>query len=178
MIRQGCPRWRAVCDPFSMVKTAKKSRQRDQGRLRLPRSAPLNPCFLNSRELMKCRHGHQLAQAIRVRRPCGSRRHAARPGWKVIPETGEPGTPPIKCGGQRYRHVCRCRFHQNLHAKFNRRPLFPVTLVMPEAIRDFYYKTGRQVGMKPAGGISKSKLALHHLVMLKEVLGEQWMNNH
>ena len=53
----------------------------------------------------------------------------------------------------------------------------PVTLVMLEAIREFYYKTGIQIGMKPAGGISKSKLALHYLVMLNEVLGEEWMNN-
>jgi len=54
----------------------------------------------------------------------------------------------------------------------------PVTLVMLEAIRDYYYSTGKMVGMKPAGGISKSKLALHYLVMLNEVLGEAWMNNH
>lgn len=53
----------------------------------------------------------------------------------------------------------------------------PVTLVMLEAIRDYYYETGIQVGMKPAGGISKSKLALHYLVMLNEVLGVHWMNN-
>jgi deoxyribose-phosphate aldolase len=54
----------------------------------------------------------------------------------------------------------------------------PVTLVMLEAIRDFYYKTGKKIGMKPAGGISKSKLALHYLVMVNEILGEDWMNNH
>jgi len=54
----------------------------------------------------------------------------------------------------------------------------PVTLVMLEAIRDYYYSAGKMVGMKPAGGISKSKLALHYLVMLNEVLGEAWMNNH
>ena len=53
----------------------------------------------------------------------------------------------------------------------------PVTLVMLEAIRDFYYKTGKKIAMKPAGGISKAKLALHYLVMLNEVLGEEWMNN-
>jgi len=53
-----------------------------------------------------------------------------------------------------------------------------VTLVMLEAIHDYYYSTGKMVGMKPAGGISKSKLALHYLVMLNEVLGEDWMNNH
>lgn len=39
----------------------------------------------------------------------------------------------------------------------------PVTLVMLEAIRDYYFKTGIQV-IKPAGGISSSKLALHYLV--------------
>jgi deoxyribose-phosphate aldolase len=50
-------------------------------------------------------------------------------------------------------------------------------LVMLEAIRDFYYKTGKKIAMKPAGGISKAKLALHYLVMLNEVLGEDWMNN-
>jgi deoxyribose-phosphate aldolase len=32
--------------------------------------------------------------------------------------------------------------------------------------------------MKPAGGISSSKLALHYLVMLKEILGERWMDPH
>lgn len=53
----------------------------------------------------------------------------------------------------------------------------PVTLVMLHAIKDFYYKTGKMIGMKPAGGISKSKLALHYLVMLNETLGEAWMNN-
>jgi deoxyribose-phosphate aldolase len=54
----------------------------------------------------------------------------------------------------------------------------PVTLVMLNAIKDFYYKTGKMVGMKPAGGISKAKQALHYLVMLNETLGEDWMNNH
>jgi deoxyribose-phosphate aldolase len=51
----------------------------------------------------------------------------------------------------------------------------PVTLVMLQAIRDYYRATGRQVGMKPAGGIATAKLALHYLVMLKETLGNAWM---
>ena len=49
---------------------------------------------------------------------------------------------------------------------------------MLEAIRDYYYKTGIMVGMKPAGGISTAKLALHYLVMVKETLGNAWLNNH
>ena len=46
---------------------------------------------------------------------------------------------------------------------------------MLQAIRDFYYETGRMVGMKPAGGIATAKLAVHYLVMLRETLGNAWM---
>jgi deoxyribose-phosphate aldolase len=47
----------------------------------------------------------------------------------------------------------------------------PVVLVMLQAIADHFDATGEKVGMKPAGGIRTSKQALHHLVMLDEVLG-------
>jgi deoxyribose-phosphate aldolase len=52
----------------------------------------------------------------------------------------------------------------------------PVTLVMLEAIRDHYYRTGKIIGMKPAGGIRKVKEALQYLVMVKETLGETWLS--
>jgi deoxyribose-phosphate aldolase len=51
----------------------------------------------------------------------------------------------------------------------------PVVLVMLEAIRDFYYRTGRKVGMKPAGGIGTAKQAVQYLVMLRETLGQDWL---
>ena len=44
-----------------------------------------------------------------------------------------------------------------------------------EAIRDFWYANGRRIGMKPAGGISKAKLALQYLVMVRETLGQDWL---
>jgi deoxyribose-phosphate aldolase len=47
----------------------------------------------------------------------------------------------------------------------------PVTLVMLEAIRDWYLETGQVIGMKPAGGIRAAKQSLHYLVMIKETLG-------
>lgn len=52
----------------------------------------------------------------------------------------------------------------------------PVTLVMLEAIRDAYLATGKMVGMKPAGGIRTAKESLHYLVMVKETLGDAWLN--
>jgi deoxyribose-phosphate aldolase len=54
----------------------------------------------------------------------------------------------------------------------------PVTLVMLEAIRDYYEETGVRIGMKPAGGIKTAKQALHYLVMVKETLGNDWINPH
>jgi len=52
----------------------------------------------------------------------------------------------------------------------------PVTLVMLEAIRDYFFATGIRIGMKPAGGIRTAKQALAYLVMVKETLGDDWLN--
>lgn len=52
----------------------------------------------------------------------------------------------------------------------------PVTLVMLEAIRDYYYKTGKMIGMKPAGGIRTAKQAIQYLVLVKETLGAAWLD--
>ena len=52
-----------------------------------------------------------------------------------------------------------------------------VTLVMLEAIRDEHLRTGRRIGMKPAGGIRTAKQALHYLVMVKETLGDGWLTS-
>src|SRR5947207_2756488 len=57
----------------------------------------------------------------------------------------------------------------------SRRVFLPVNLVMLEAIRDFYYATGKKIGMKPAGGISVAKTAIQYLVTLRETLGQDWM---
>lgn len=53
----------------------------------------------------------------------------------------------------------------------------PVGLVMCRAIRDYWTKTGYQVGFKPAGGIRTAQDSLCWLVMIKEELGINWMNN-
>ncbi|MBC8257364.1 MAG: deoxyribose-phosphate aldolase [Candidatus Marinimicrobia bacterium] len=52
----------------------------------------------------------------------------------------------------------------------------PVVLTMLEAIRDFQIKTGKKIGMKPAGGIGTAKQAIQYLVMIKETLGDEWLS--
>lgn len=51
----------------------------------------------------------------------------------------------------------------------------PVTLVMIRAIRDYFDHTGYRVGYKPAGGISKAKEAITYLALIKEELGDRWL---
>ena len=50
-------------------------------------------------------------------------------------------------------------------------------LVMCEAIKEYYKETGRKVGFKAAGGIDSVKKALSYYTIVKEVLGEEWLNN-
>jgi deoxyribose-phosphate aldolase len=52
----------------------------------------------------------------------------------------------------------------------------PVTLVMLEAARDFRAQTGRQVGVKAAGGIRAAKDAVRYLVVVNEVAGDDWLS--
>jgi len=51
----------------------------------------------------------------------------------------------------------------------------PVTLTMIRAIRDYYDRTGYRVGYKPAGGISKAKDAVTYLTLIKDELGNRWL---
>jgi deoxyribose-phosphate aldolase len=107
-----------------------------------------------------------------IKEACGKAR------LKVILETGELGTLDQVRRASEIAMAAGADFIKTSTGKIQPAATMPVTLVMLEAIRDYYYKTGIMIGMKPAGGISKSKLALHYLVMVKETLGEAWLDNH
>lgn len=96
---------------------------------------------------------------------------------KVILETGELGTFDKVRKASDIAIAAGADFIKTSTGKIKPAATMPVTLVMLEAIRDHFFKTGNMVGMKPAGGISNSKLALHYLIMVKEVLGEEWLSN-
>jgi deoxyribose-phosphate aldolase len=106
-----------------------------------------------------------------VKEACGKAR------LKVILETGELCTLDNVRQASFIAMEAGADFIKTSTGKISPAATMPVTLVMLEAIRDYYYETGRMVGMKPAGGISKSKLALHYLVMVKETLGDAWLSN-
>ncbi|HIF14282.1 MAG TPA: deoxyribose-phosphate aldolase [Bacteroidetes bacterium] len=96
---------------------------------------------------------------------------------KVILETGELETLDKVRLASDIAMEAGADFIKTSTGKIQPAATMPVTLVMLEAIREFYYKTGRMIGMKPAGGIKTHKDALKYLVMVKETLGEAWLNN-
>ena len=94
---------------------------------------------------------------------------------KVILETGELGTlDRVRQASVLAMHA-GADFIKTSTGKIQPAATMEVTLTMLQAIRDYHRETGRMVGMKPAGGISKAKLAVHYLVMLRETLGEAWL---
>lgn len=95
---------------------------------------------------------------------------------KVILETGELQTYENVRKASKLAMQAGADFIKTSTGKMSPAATQPVTLVMLEAIRDYYYETDRMVGMKPAGGIRKAKQAIQYLVLVKETLGEQWLS--
>jgi deoxyribose-phosphate aldolase len=120
-------------------------------------------------EFLSGNYGMVFDEIIAVKEACGDAH------LKVILETGELGTlDRVRRASELAMHA-GADFIKTSTGKIQPAATMQVTLVMLQAIRDFYYETGRMVGMKPAGGISTAKLAVHYLVMLRETLGNAWL---
>jgi len=115
------------------------------------------------------KYSYVFDEIVAVKEACGDAH------LKVILETGELGTlDRVRRASVLAMHA-GADFIKTSTGKIQPAATMQVTLVMLQAIRDYYYETGRMVGMKPAGGISTAKLAVHYLVMLRETLGNAWM---
>ena len=94
---------------------------------------------------------------------------------KVILETGELGTLDRVRLASDIAMQSGADFIKTSTGKIQPAATPEVVLVMLQAISDFYRKTGRRIGMKPAGGIANAKAALNLLIMVREVLGPAWL---
>jgi deoxyribose-phosphate aldolase len=95
---------------------------------------------------------------------------------KVILETGELATYDNVRRASWLAMLAGGDFIKTSTGKVSPAATLPVTLVMLEAVRDFRVATGRQVGVKPAGGIRTSKDAIKYLVTVNETVGEDWLD--
>jgi deoxyribose-phosphate aldolase len=110
-------------------------------------------------------------EIAQIKEACGKAR------LKVILETGELATlDNVRLASDIAIHA-GADFIKTSTGKIQPAATMQVTYTMLMAIQDHYAETGNMIGMKPAGGISTAKLALHNLIMVKEVLGDDWLTN-
>jgi deoxyribose-phosphate aldolase len=114
-------------------------------------------------------YGHVFDEVAATREACGGAH------LKVILETGELQTYDNVRLASEIAMRAGADFIKTSTGKISPAATMPVTLVMLEAIRDYFYETGIRIGMKPAGGIRTAKEALAYLVMVKETLGDDWL---
>jgi deoxyribose-phosphate aldolase len=95
---------------------------------------------------------------------------------KVILETGELATYDNVRRASWLAMLAGGDFIKTSTGKVSPAATLPVTLVMLEAARDFRIQTGRQVGVKAAGGIRAAKDAVRYLVVVNEVAGDDWLS--
>jgi deoxyribose-phosphate aldolase len=95
---------------------------------------------------------------------------------KVILETGELVTLDNVRRASWLAMLAGADFIKTSTGKVTPAATLPVTLVMLEAVRDFRDARGRQVGVKPAGGIRTAKDAIRYLVLVNETAGEDWLD--
>ena len=128
---------------------------------------------ISRKEFLKGNYTYVLEEIIAINELC--KKHDRR--LKVILETGELGALDQVRKAADIALLANPDFIKTSTGKIGQAANMQVTLVMLQAIWDHYQRTGIQVGMKPAGGISDAKTALHYLMMVKEVLGEEWLSN-
>jgi deoxyribose-phosphate aldolase len=95
---------------------------------------------------------------------------------KVILETGELATLDNVRRASWLAMRAGADFIKTSTGKISPAATLPVTLVMLEAVRDYRAATGRQVGVKPAGGIRTAKDAIRYLVLVNETAGPDWLS--
>ena len=189
-----CPSVAAVCVYPSMVATAAGASSRARGihlasvatafpsgqaplavklddtRAAVADGADEIDMVINRGAFLSGRYLEVYEEIVAVKQACGDAH------LKVILETGELAT---------YDNVRRASwlgmlaggdFIKTSTGKVTPAATLPVTLIMLEAVRDFRELTGRQVGVKPAGGIRTSKDAIKYLVMVNETAGDDWLD--
>ncbi len=112
----------------------------------------------------------QVYEEVRaVREACGSTH------LKVILETGELATLDNVSRAAWLAMLAGADFIKTSTGKVAPAATPPVALVMLAAARDFAAATGRQVGVKVAGGIRTAKDAIRYLVLVRETAGPEWL---
>jgi len=114
-------------------------------------------------------------QIVAVKEAC-RRTDGSYAHLKVILETGELQTYDNIRRASYLAMLAGGDFIKTSTGKVTVNATIPITLLMLQAVRDWYEETGELIGVKPAGGIRTAKDAIKYLVVVKETAGETWLN--
>lgn len=193
-ICEGLPTVAAVCVYPSMVKTAKEALKGskiniasvstafpsgqaplqikiDDTKFAVDSGANEIDMVISRGKFLQGEYNYVFDEIATIKEACGNAR------LKVILETGELVTLDNVRKASDIAIYAGADFIKTSTGKIKPAATLQVTYTMLQAIQDYYFETGKMIGMKPAGGISNAKLAIQNLVMVKEVLGEKWLNN-
>lgn len=95
---------------------------------------------------------------------------------KVILETGALAEPEKIHHASMLAMEAGADFIKTSTGKMNPAATPEAAIVMCHAIKEFWMKTGKKVGFKPAGGISTTSEAILYVTIVKEILGDEWLN--
>jgi deoxyribose-phosphate aldolase len=189
----GCPRVAAVCVYPSMVPTAVEAVKGTgihvasvatafpsgqapmevklaDTRAAVAAGADEIDMVINRGAFLSGRYLEVYEEIVAIKQACGDAH------LKVILETGELGTYDSVRRASWLGMLAGGDFIKTSTGKVSPAATLPVTLIMLEAVRDFREETGRQVGVKPAGGIRTAKDAIKYLVTVNETCGEDWLD--
>ncbi|MEZ7904229.1 MAG: deoxyribose-phosphate aldolase [Aquiluna sp.] len=113
-------------------------------------------------------------QILAVKAAC-VRKDGTRAHLKVILETGELETYDNIRRASYLAMLAGPDFIKTSTGKVSVNATLPITLLMLQAVKDWYDQTKIQIGVKPAGGIRTAKDAIKYLVVVKETAGEEWL---
>jgi deoxyribose-phosphate aldolase len=125
---------------------------------------------INRGAFLSGRYLEVFSEIVAVKQACGDAH------LKVILETGELATYDNVRRASWLAMIAGADFIKTSTGKVAPAATPPVTLVMLEAVRDFRAATGRQVGVKAAGGIRTAKDAIKYLVLVNETVGADWLH--
>lgn len=125
---------------------------------------------MNRQAFLKSDHARVTEEMLTIREICKNVM------LKVILETGELGSLDQVRLASEIAMRAGADFIKTSTGKLVPAATPQATLVMIEAIRDYFHQTGHRVGIKPSGGIRTTKDALIYLGMTQEILGDPWLS--
>jgi deoxyribose-phosphate aldolase len=125
---------------------------------------------INRGKFLEGKYEEVVGEIMAVKDVCGEAR------LKVILETGELKSIENIRKASEMALLAGADFLKTSTGKIRPAATEDAFLVMLDTIREYHTGTGKKVGIKAAGGIADAETAIRYYLLVKEVIGEEWLN--